>query len=87
MTSNPTIFERAITGSTSYDADLARMATLAGTDREAFEALAIADVQEAAELVPADLRVDVGTRRVCVRRAYRRVEATRKKRALGAVFF
>ena len=49
MTSNPTIFERALSGSTSHDADLARAAAKM-TDREVFDALSIDDVREAADL-------------------------------------
>lgn len=49
MTSNPTIFEKAIAGSTDYDADIRR---LAGEGRDAaaiFEALAVTDVQAACD--------------------------------------
>jgi transaldolase/glucose-6-phosphate isomerase len=50
MTSNPTIFEHAIAGSADYD-DALREAGVSGkTDREVFEALAIRDVQEAADV-------------------------------------
>lgn len=50
MTSNPTIFERAIAGSTDYDDVLAELADSNLTDREAFEKVAIRDVQEAADV-------------------------------------
>jgi transaldolase len=50
MTSNPTIFEKAITGSADYDADIRRLAGQGGTAEEIFEALAIADVQAACDL-------------------------------------
>ena len=50
MTSNPTIFARAIVGSTSYDAELAELTSSAATDRDVFEALAVTDVREAADL-------------------------------------
>jgi transaldolase len=49
MTSNPTIFEQAIGGSGDYDDALG--GTIGSeTDREVFEALAIRDVQEAADV-------------------------------------
>jgi transaldolase len=49
MTSNPTIFERAIGGSADYDETLRDPAVSRKTDRELFEALAIEDVREAAD--------------------------------------
>jgi transaldolase len=49
MTSNPTIFERAIGGSADYDETLRDPALSRKTDRELFEALAIDDVREAAD--------------------------------------
>jgi transaldolase len=49
MTSNPTIFERALSTSTSYDRDLARAPAMR-TDQGVFETLAIDDVREAADL-------------------------------------
>ena len=50
MTSNPTIFEHAIGGSTDYDEALARVASVSRTDREVFESLAVEDVRSAADL-------------------------------------
>src|SRR5690242_13367306 len=50
MTSNPTIFEHAIGGSTDYDEALARVASSSRTDREVFESLAVEDVRSAADL-------------------------------------
>ncbi len=51
VTSNPTIFQRAIAASDDYDAAL-RDLTLAGHDTpEIYEALAIADIQAAADLL------------------------------------
>ncbi len=50
MTSNPTIFEHALAGNTDYDEDLAQLAASRRTDGEVFEALAIRDVQEAADV-------------------------------------
>lgn len=50
MTSNPTIFEQAILASHAYDAELAELTSSSKTDRQVFEALAVADVREAADL-------------------------------------
>lgn len=50
MTSNPTIFEHAIGGTADYDDELRQVASSSKTDREVFEALAIEDVREAADL-------------------------------------
>ncbi|MEP7327107.1 MAG: transaldolase [Gemmatimonadota bacterium] len=51
MTSNPATFEQAIAGTTDYDQVLAELATSPRTDREVFEALAIQDVQAAADVL------------------------------------
>jgi transaldolase / glucose-6-phosphate isomerase len=45
VTSNPSIFEKAILGSTDYDADLAAMAREGRGAREIYDAIAIKDVQ------------------------------------------
>src|SRR2546428_12722919 len=50
MTSNPTIFEHAIGGSTDYDNALSRGAASSRTDREIFDPLAVHDVRTAADL-------------------------------------
>lgn len=50
MTTNPTIFEKAIAGSDLYDADIRRLAAAGRTPAEIFEALAVADVQAACDL-------------------------------------
>jgi transaldolase len=50
MTSNPTIFENAIGASTDYDDDLERIGAAAGSERAVFEALAVQDVREAADV-------------------------------------
>ena len=50
MTSNPTIFEHAIAKSADYDAALTGLDTPRTTDRDAFEALAVEDVREAADV-------------------------------------
>jgi transaldolase len=50
MTSNPTIFEKAITGTNDYADDLEKLAFSSQDDRGIFEALAVADVREAADV-------------------------------------
>src|SRR5580765_6654661 len=50
MTSNPTIFEHAIGGSSDYDATLRAVATSPKSDLEIFEQLAVEDVRQAADL-------------------------------------
>src|SRR5205809_7218013 len=50
MTSNPTIFEHAIGGSTDYDTALSRVAASPRADREIVELLAVEDVRTAADL-------------------------------------
>jgi transaldolase len=50
MTSNPTIFEKAITESTAYDDDLNRWSMAPETDRDVYERLAMEDIREAADL-------------------------------------
>ena len=51
MTSNPTIFQKAIAGSSLYDADLRRLAAEGLGAPQIFEALAVADVQAACDLL------------------------------------
>jgi transaldolase/transaldolase/glucose-6-phosphate isomerase len=50
MTSNPTIFEKAIGGSDDYDEDIQQHAAAGKSDKEIYEALAIADVQMACDI-------------------------------------
>ena len=50
MTSNPTIFEKAIRDSTAYDEDLNTWSMSPESDRDVYERLAIQDVREAADL-------------------------------------
>jgi len=50
VTSNPAIFEKAISSSSDYDADIAALAPQAGTNEELFFAVAIKDIQHAADL-------------------------------------
>jgi transaldolase len=50
MTTNPTIFEKAVAGSELYDEDIRRLTARGRTAAEVFEALAVADVQAACDL-------------------------------------
>jgi transaldolase len=50
VTSNPAIFEKAITGSTDYDDDIRSLDDGERTNEEIFFKLAIADIRKAAEL-------------------------------------
>jgi transaldolase/transaldolase/glucose-6-phosphate isomerase len=49
MTSNPTIFEKAIAGSHLYDEDIRRLSDQGRTSGQIFESLAVADVQAACD--------------------------------------
>lgn len=51
LTSNPTIFHKAITGSDDYDDDIRRLAGEGGSAQEIYEALAVADIRAAADLL------------------------------------
>ena len=51
LTSNPTIFEKAIAGSTDYDAALLQLAQEGKSAPEIFEALTIEDIQATADLL------------------------------------
>src|SRR6185369_2769110 len=52
VTSNPSIFKKAIGGSSDYDASLSSAADLAGRDAMAvYESLAVQDIQNAAEVL------------------------------------
>ncbi len=50
MTTNPTIFEKAVAGSDRYDADIRSLADSGMKPGEIFEALAVADVRTACDL-------------------------------------
>jgi transaldolase/glucose-6-phosphate isomerase len=50
VTSNPTIFEKAITGSTDYDEAMRRLVAEGNSANEIYEALVIEDIQRAADL-------------------------------------
>jgi transaldolase len=49
MTSNPTIFDKAVSSSRLYDADIRQLADEGKSSSEIFEALAVADVQAACD--------------------------------------
>ncbi len=49
MTSNPTIFEKAIAGSGDYDGDIRTLAARGATTAEIVESLMVADVQAACD--------------------------------------
>jgi transaldolase len=49
MTSNPTIFEKAVAGSGAYDEDIRRLSREGRSPGEIFEALAVADVRAACD--------------------------------------
>ena len=51
VTSNPTIFEKAVSGSVDYDNGLRILAAEGKSPKDAFEALAVADIQAAADLL------------------------------------
>ena len=51
VTSNPTIFEKAIAGSTDYDETLLKLAKSKKSPQELFEAFAIEDIRAAADLL------------------------------------
>jgi len=51
VTSNPTIFDKAISGSDDYDADLARLAAEGRTVDEIYETLTVADIRLAVGLL------------------------------------
>lgn len=51
MTSNPSIFEKAIAGSADYDEAITRMASMVTSVKEIYERVAIQDIQDAADLL------------------------------------
>ncbi len=62
VTSNPTIFEKAIAGSADYDDDIRRL-SLAGFDADAiYEALAIEDIAAARFIFDRAIEQGIGTR-------------------------
>ena len=51
MTSNPSIFEKAIAGSVDYDEAIARVASQVTSVKQIYEGVAIQDIQDAADLM------------------------------------
>ncbi len=51
VTSNPSIFQKAIAGSTDYDEELQRVAAQVTSVKQIYEALAIRDIQDAADVM------------------------------------
>jgi transaldolase/glucose-6-phosphate isomerase len=51
LTSNPSIFEKAIAESSEYDAELRKLATRLATAKDIYEQLAINDIQAAADVL------------------------------------
>jgi transaldolase len=51
MTSNPTIFEKAISGSSDYDAEMHSLIAAGKSIQEIYEALAISDIRLAADIL------------------------------------
>ena len=51
LTSNPTIFEKAISGSNDYDEALLALALAGSTATEAFESMAMEDIRAVADLL------------------------------------
>ncbi len=51
LTSNPAIFEKAITGSADYDEQIAALACAGASTEAIYEALVIQDIQQAADLL------------------------------------
>ncbi|MGI9006808.1 MAG: transaldolase family protein, partial [Streptosporangiaceae bacterium] len=59
LTSNPTIFDKAIEGGPDYDADIAARKAAGASDEDVFFELALADLRRAADLfAPAHARSD-----------------------------
>jgi transaldolase len=61
MTTNPTIFEKAVAGSDLYDEDIRRLAAAGNSPAQIFEALAIDDVRAACDLFLPIYRQSGGT--------------------------
>ena len=71
LTSNPTIFDKAIKDGTAYDADIAARKASGASDEEVFFELAVVDLRRAANLfapiTPAPTRWTAGCRWRCPR--------------------
>jgi len=54
LTSNPTIFDKAISGGDAYDAQIAEVAPTTGSTEETFFELAVTDLRQAADMFAAE---------------------------------
>ena len=82
VTSNPTIFEQAILGSDDYDDAIPVELTHEGLDAVAlYEHLAVADVQDAADILPGGQRLRRGRRRLRLLRGQPRPRAQHRRDA------
>ncbi|MCG3205183.1 MAG: Transaldolase [Elusimicrobia bacterium] len=61
MTSNPTIFEKAISSGSEYDADLKKLALKGLSTEEIFENIAVKDIQMAADILKTVYKSSGGT--------------------------
>lgn len=61
VTSNPTIFEKAVSGSSDYDDDLLSLGRAGKSAGQMFEALAVSDIQRAADLLRPAYEASGGT--------------------------
>lgn len=61
MTSNPTIFEKAISAGSDYDAQIKKLADQGKSATEIFEELAISDIQKAADILKPVFKSSGGT--------------------------
>ena len=68
VTSNPSIFEKAIVGSSDYDASLAAYGQEDVDDRALFERLAVEDVRSAADVLRPVYDATEQRRRLCEHR-------------------
>src|SRR5690348_5426954 len=61
MTSNPTIFEKAISGGEEYDDDIKKFASLGQSTEEIFENIAIKDIRLATDILKPVFKSSKGT--------------------------
>jgi transaldolase/glucose-6-phosphate isomerase len=61
MTSNPTIFEKAISSGSEYDAQLKKLASQGKTVSQVFEDVAVTDIQKAADILKIVYTASQGT--------------------------
>src|SRR5260221_12438345 len=61
MTSNPTIFEKAISSGDEYDAAIKKFAPKSSTTQKLFEFIAVEDIQKACDLLKSVYKSSGGT--------------------------